>query len=101
MGRKQLFWCGMRFAFFVGALSLSLTPLAFAQDRPRQDAFIFATADADRNGRLTQSEFAAAFFPGRKNAALTLQEAFSSADTDGDGYVSRDEFARWFQSRHR
>ena len=72
------------------AASLSL-PLALnAADESKKKGGGFTTADADSNGKVTQTEYVAAMKGRLEEAAAKAR--FTELDKDKDGSLSRDEF---------
>jgi hypothetical protein len=81
--------------FTVAALACGA---AFAQDQSAppggpadaSDSSIFMQLDADKDGRISQSEAA---------ASSVVTRGFSQADADHDGAINREEFMSSFTTR--
>jgi Ca2+-binding EF-hand superfamily protein len=72
-----------------GVLALTAVPAAALQGMPTADE-VFASLDTDKDGKLSEAEFAGLF---EQDAPEDQKkEMFAKWDADGDRYVSKAEF---------
>src|SRR5688500_13860419 len=82
----------MQKPMLIAALAATLSlPLALnAADEPKKKGGGFTAADADKDGKVTQTEYVAAMKSRLDEAAA--KSRFAELDKDKDGSLSREEF---------
>ena len=80
-----------------GVLLVTIGMPAAAQQSTADDAF--ATLDLNRDGKLSESEFAPLLDP--KASSDQKQQEFARWDANGDKSISKDEFASRYSAREK